>query len=192
MEEEYAALMSSGAWDLVPLPHGADVVTGKWIFKHKFKADETLERYKAHWVLHGFTQRPSVDYDETFSPVVKTATVHTVLSLSLSQDWPLHQLDIKNAFLHGTLTETIYCTQLTGFFDTAQSDLVCHLNKSLYSLKQAPQTWYNRFATYLLYLGLVEAKLDTSLFIFHRGSETIYFLLYIDDIVLIASITELL
>jgi hypothetical protein len=99
----------------------------------------------------------------------------------------VHHLDVKNAFLHGMLTETVYYTQHTEFFDTSQPDLVCCLNKSLYGLKQAPQVWYNRFATYLLSLGFV-----TSLFIFHRGSETIFLLLYVDDIVLTASSTELL
>jgi hypothetical protein len=65
--------------------------------------------------------------------------VHTVLSLTLSRDWLIHQLDVKNAFLHGTLTETVYCTHPTGFFDPAQPDLVCRLNKLLYGLKQAPR-----------------------------------------------------
>jgi hypothetical protein len=80
-----------------------------------------------------------VDYDETFSPVVKFATSRTVLSLALSRDWAIHQLDIKNAFLHGTLTETVYCSQPTDFVDEARPDLVCLLNRSLYGLKQAPQ-----------------------------------------------------
>jgi hypothetical protein len=70
------------------------------------------------------------------------------------------------------LTETVYCTKFTGFFDPALPDMVYHLNKSLYGLKQAPQAWYNRFASYLLSLGFVEAKLDTSLFIFCWVSET--------------------
>jgi hypothetical protein len=109
MLEEYDALLQNHTWDLVPRPRQANVVTGKWIFKHKFSADGTLERYKARWVLRGFTQRPGVDFAETFSPVVKPATVRTVLSLALSRRWPVHQLDVKNAFLHGTLTETVYC-----------------------------------------------------------------------------------
>jgi hypothetical protein len=88
-------------------PPGANVVTDKWIFKHKFKTDRTLKSYKACWVLRGFTQHPSVDYDETSSPIVKSATVLTVMSLDLSRDWPVHQLDVKNAFLYGTLTETV-------------------------------------------------------------------------------------
>jgi hypothetical protein len=81
MEAEYSALLANNTWDLLPRPPRANVVTGKWVFKHKFKADGSLEQYKARWVLRGFTQRPGVDFAETFSPVVKPATVRTVLSL---------------------------------------------------------------------------------------------------------------
>jgi hypothetical protein len=84
-EEEHRALISNNTWDLVSRPPGTNVVSGKWIFKHKFNADGTLERYKARWVVRGFTQRPGIDFDETFSPVVKPATVRTVLSLALSR-----------------------------------------------------------------------------------------------------------
>ena len=94
----------------MPRPSGCNVVTAKWFWTHKRRADGTLERYKARWVLRGFTQRPGVYYDETFSPVVKPAMVRTVLSLALSHTWPVHQLDVKNAFLHGTLSETVYCS----------------------------------------------------------------------------------
>jgi hypothetical protein len=90
MEEEYTALLANQTWELVPRPPGSNVVTGKWIWTHKRRADGTLERYKARWVLWGFTQRPGVDYDETFSPVVKPATVRTVLSLALARSWPVH------------------------------------------------------------------------------------------------------
>jgi hypothetical protein len=100
MEEECEALQANHTWDLVPRPHGANVVTGKWIFKLKLHADGSLERYKVRYVLRGFTQRPGVNYDETFSLVVKPATVQTVLTLALSRDWPVHQLNVKNAFLH--------------------------------------------------------------------------------------------
>jgi hypothetical protein len=137
--EEYAALLANHTWDLVPRPPGTNVVTGKWLFRHKLTSAGSLDRYKAHWVLRGFTQRPGVDYDETFSPVVKFATVRAVLSLVLSRDWVIHQLDVKNAFLHGTLTETVYCSQPIGFVDADRPDLVCRLNRSLYGLKQAPQ-----------------------------------------------------
>jgi hypothetical protein len=192
MEEEFAALIANNTWDLVPRPVGSNVITGKWIFNHKFNSDCSLERYKARWVLRGFTQPPGVDYDETFSPVVKSATVRTVLSLVVSRSWPVHQFYVKNVFLHGTLSETVYCSQPTGFVDPAQSNCVYLLNKSLYGLKQAPRAWYSWFATYITSLGFVEAKSDTSLFIFRRGTDTVYMLLYVDNIVLTASSVALL
>ena len=187
MEEEYEALMANQTWDLVPRPPGGNVVTGKWIWTHKRHADGSLDRYKARWVLRGFTQRPGVDYDETFSPVVKPATVRTVLSLALSRSWPVHQLDVKNAFLHGTLSETVYCSQPAGFVDPSRPEMVCRLHKSLYGLKQAPRAWYSRFATFLVSLGFTECKSDTSLFVYSRGSDMAYLLLYVDDIILTAS-----
>jgi hypothetical protein len=123
---------------------------------------------------------------------VKPATVRTVLSLALSRSWPVHQLDVKNAFLHGTLLETVYCSQPAGFVDSRRPDMVCRLNKSLYGLKQAPRAWYSRFATFLLTLGFTEAKSNTSLFVYRRGDETSYLLLYVDDIVLTAPSQQLL
>jgi hypothetical protein len=192
MEEEYVALLANHTWDLVPCPPGTNVVTSKWLFRHKLTSDISLNRYKARWVLRGFTQRPGVDYDETFSPVVKFATVRTVLSLALSRDWAIHQLDVKNPFLHGTLTETVYYSQPTGFVNADRPDLVCRLNRSLYGLNQAPRAWYSRFASYLASIGFVEAKSDTSLFIYRRGDDTVYLLLYVDNIVLTTSTTDLL
>jgi len=135
MEEEYAALLANQTCDLVPRPSVCNVVTGKWIWTHNQRADGTPDRHKARWVLRGFTQRPGVDYDETFSPVGKPATVRTVLSLALSRSWPVHQLDVKNAFLNSTLTETVYCSQPAGFVDSSRPEMVCRLNKSLYGLK---------------------------------------------------------
>jgi hypothetical protein len=192
MEEEYAALLANRTWDLVPRPPGSNVIIGKWIWTYKRWADGTLERYKACWVLRGFTQWPGVDYDETFSPVVKPATVRTVLSLALTRSWPVHQLDVKNAFLHGLLIETVYYSQPARFVDSSCPDMVCRLNRSLYGLKQAPRVWNHRFAAFLRSLGFVEAKSDMSLFIFHHGAEIAYLLLYVDDIVLTASSESLL
>jgi hypothetical protein len=192
MVDEYGALLSNGTWELVARPRGSNVVTGKWVFTHKLRVDGSFDRYKAHWVLRGFTQHPGVNYDETFSPVVKPATVRTVLATAVSHNWPVQQLDVKNVFIHDTLSETVFCSQPTGFVDLAHPDLVCRLHKSLYGLKQAPRAWYNRFTTYLLSLGFVEAKADTPLFIFRRGADTVYPLISVDDIILTASSTTLL
>jgi hypothetical protein len=119
MEEEFAALIINNTWDLVPHPIGSNIIIDKWIFKHKFNSNGSLERYKARWVLRGFTQRPDVDYDEIFSPIVKPVTVCTVLSLVVSRSWPVHQLNAKNVFLHVTLLVIVYCSQPTGFVDPA-------------------------------------------------------------------------
>ena len=96
------------------------------------------------------------------------------------------------AIPNGTLTETVYCEQPSGFVDSALPDHVCRLNKSLYGLKQAPRAWYSRFASHIRTLGFVGARSDTSLFIYRHGTDTAYLLLYVDDIVLTASSTLLL
>ena len=176
----------------MPRPSGINVFIGKWVFRRKFLSDGSHDRYKARLVLRGFTQRPGIDYDETFSPVVKPATIRVVLTLALSRSWPIYQLDVKNAFLHGTLTETVYCAQPTGFVDSSRADYVCRLNKSLYGLKQAPRAWHSRFASHITSLGFMEAKSDTSLFIYCQGGVVAFLLLYVDDIVLTASSTSFL
>lgn len=118
MEEEFSALQANHTWDLVPCLSMTNLVTRKWIFKHKFKADGSLGRYKARCVLCGFTQCPSIDFDETFSPIVKLANIRLVLSFAISRSWPIHQLDVKDAFLHYLLTKTVYCSQPAGFEDS--------------------------------------------------------------------------
>lgn len=192
MEAEFQALLSNNTWSLVPKPPGRNIVSGKWFFRHKLKEDGTLDRYKARWVVRGFTQRPGVDYGETYSPVVKSATIRTILTIASSRDWPVHQLDVNNAFLHGILDEHIYARQPAGFIDSTHADHVCKLNKSLYVLKQAPRAWYIRFASFLGALGFTPTKSDHSLFVLRRGSESVYLLLYVDDIVVTASSVSLL
>jgi hypothetical protein len=129
--EEYETLLFNNTWDLVLRPPRANLVIDMLIFKHKFKADGSLDRYKACWVLWGFTQYLGVDYDETFSPVMKPMIVRTLLILAISKGMHVHQLDVKNTFLHDTLIKTVCCYQPTSFVDPAHPQLVCRLNKSL-------------------------------------------------------------
>jgi histone deacetylase 1/2 len=187
MQDEFDALKANSTWTLVPRPPRANIITGKWVFRHKLKSDGTLDRYKARWVVRGFNQRPGVDFGETFSPVIKPATVRTVLHIAASRAWPVHQLDISNAFLNGVLTERVYCQQPTGFVDASQPDHVCLLSKSLYGLRQAPRAWYTRIGSFLARIGFTSTRSDTSLFVLRRGTETAYLLLYVDDIILTAS-----
>ena len=186
MRDEYFALMNNSTWSLVPKPACVNMVPGKWILRDKFNADGSLARYKARYVVRGFTQQEGVDYDETFSPVVKPSTIRVILSLATSQSWPIHQLDVKNAFLHGELNETV-CAQPAGFVDPARPDHVCLLHKSLYGLKQAPRQWFLLFKQYLLSLGFSASRSDSSLYILHRGTSIAYLLVYVDDIILTAN-----
>jgi hypothetical protein len=192
MTEEYRALLGNDTWDLVPPPRNANIVSGKWVFCHKLKPDGSLDRYKARWVLRSFSQEQGVDFDETFSSVVKPATVRIVLSIALSLKWETRQLDVKNAFLHGKLAEIVYSRQPTGFIESTSPEHVYRLNRSLYGLKQAPRAWYQRFATFITSIGFTCSCSDTSLFVLQCTEGTTFLLLYIDDIVLTASSTRLL
>jgi hypothetical protein len=142
MQEEIDALQVNRTWELVSRPRHGNIITGKWVFRHKMRADGSLERYKACWVVRGFTQRPGVDFTETFSPVVKPASIRTVLTIAASRSWQVHQLDVKNAFLHGFIDEEVFCLQPAGFVDQDHPDHVCRLGRSLYGLKQAPRAWF--------------------------------------------------
>jgi hypothetical protein len=160
--------------------------------RHKFHSDGKLERYKARWAVRGFHQRPGIDFGETFSPVIKPATIRTVLTLVASKQWPAHQLDVSNAFLHGHISERVLCQQPTGFEAHDQPDVICLLLRSLYGLRQAPRAWFTRFVDHALALGILQSKADPSLFIYGHGASMAYLLLYVDDIILSASTTTLL
>ncbi|XP_073358172.1 uncharacterized mitochondrial protein AtMg00820-like [Aegilops tauschii subsp. strangulata] len=105
MQEEFDALLRNRMWQLVPRPRHANVITGKWVFKHKLRPNGTLDLYKARWVVRGFRQHAGIDFTDTFVPVVKPGTIRTVLHLAVSRAWPVHQMDVSNAFLHGHLEE---------------------------------------------------------------------------------------
>ncbi|XP_061999292.1 uncharacterized mitochondrial protein AtMg00810-like [Rosa rugosa] len=124
----------------------------KWVFRIKRKSDNYVERYKARLVAKGFHQQQDIDYDETFSPVIKLVTIRTVITIVVSRSWPLRQLDVKNAFLHGILKEDVFMIQ----------------NLTMSSIA------------------------DSSLFIYRHGPHIIYFLLYLDDIVVTGSDDRLL
>jgi hypothetical protein len=139
MQAEFHALLSNNTWTLCPRPLNQKVIRNKWVFKLKQRADGTIERYKARLVAKGFDQEEGVDYHETFSNVIKPATIRLVLALAVHFNWAIHQLDISNAFLHGYLEEEVLMEQPKGFEDPHLPDHVCRLHKSIYGLKQAPR-----------------------------------------------------
>lgn len=191
MSKEFDALIRNNTWELVPPHPSLNLVGCKWVFRIKRHPDGTIDRCKARLVAKGFHQRPGIDYDETFSPVIKPTMVRVIISLALFRGWSLRQLDVNNAFLHGQLEEEVYMAQPPGFKDLQQPTHVCRLKKALYGLKQA-QAWYNELRQFLFSNGFVNSKSDTSLFIYKQMSFTFFLLVYVDDIIIIGSDNRLL
>ncbi|GKE21130.1 ribonuclease H-like domain-containing protein [Tanacetum coccineum] len=115
MYDAYNALIKNNTLVLLLKPPNGNVVRSMWLFRHKYHADGSLSRYKARLVANRRSQQFGVDCDDTFSHVIKPATVRTVPSLALSQNWPIHQFDVKNAFLNGDHSETVYMYQPPGY-----------------------------------------------------------------------------
>jgi hypothetical protein len=120
MDEEYRALMKNNTWHLVSPSSASNIIDCKWVFKIKRKHDGSVERYKVRLVAKGFKQRFGIDYSDTFSPVVKLASIHIVLSLAVSQGRCLRQLNVQNAFLHGLLDEEVYMRQPSSYVDSSK------------------------------------------------------------------------
>ena len=138
--EERGALERNHTWEVVELPRRKTIVGCKWVFIVKFNADVRVNRYKARLVTKGFTQTFGIDYNETFAPIAKLNSIKDLLSVAANLNWPLQQLDVKNAFLNGDLHEEVYMDPPLGF--RHKENLVCKLKKSLYGLKQSPREWF--------------------------------------------------
>jgi hypothetical protein len=186
MELEMRALHQNGTWELVPLPPHKKTVGCKWVFTVKFNPDGSVERLKARLVAKGYTQTYGIDYDETFSPVAKISSVRVLISLAANLDWPLFQLDVKNAFLHGDLHEEVYMEQPPGFVAQGKSQgHVCKLKKALYGLKQSPRAWFEKFSEAVLKFGLQRCQTNHSAFHLHTSAGYIFLVVYVEDIVII-------
>ena len=113
-------------------------------------------------------------------------TIRTIMVIAASKRWPLCQMDVKNAFLHGDLKENIYMTPPPSMF-THPSDKVCWLKRSLYGLKQAPRAWFEKFRTTLLKLKFIQSQYDSSLFLQQTTTGIVALLVYVDDIIITGS-----
>ncbi|KAG7599135.1 GAG-pre-integrase domain [Arabidopsis suecica] len=188
MDNEVDALEETETWTICTLPPDKTPIGCKWVFKVKFNSDGSVERYKARLVAKGYTQKEGIDYNETFSPVVKLTTVKLVLALSAIYNFSLTQLDISNAFLNGDLDEEIYMKLPPGYADkegiSLPQNAVCKLQKSLYGLKQASRQWFLKFSSTLITLGFIASYADHTCFLKITDTLFLCVLVYVDDIII--------
>jgi len=192
MIEEMKALEQNNTWDLVTLPPNKKAIGCKWVFSVKMNADGSVSRLKARLVAKGYAQTYGIDYAETFSPVAKMTSIRLFISLAARFNWKLHQLDIKNAFLHGDLAEEVYMEQPPGFVAQGETNRVCRLKKSLYGLKQSPRAWFGKLSLAIEKYGICflsnheenHSKSDHSVFYKHSEHGLILLVVYVDDIVI--------
>ena len=144
-----------------------------------------IERYKARLVAQGYSQTEGIDFNETFAPVAKFASIRALLALAAIYDLEIHQMDVKTAFLNGDLEEEIYMVQPEGFVVSGKEQLVCKLNKSLYGLKQASRAWYQKMDQALLDVKFHRLQADSCVYVFRRDSLVIFVALYVDDLLLL-------
>ncbi|KAL5757095.1 hypothetical protein ACOSQ2_021841 [Xanthoceras sorbifolium] len=188
MQEEVESLHKNRTWDLVKPPKDKKIVGCKWVFKRKEGIPGIEDaKYKARLVAKGYSQVHGVDFNDVFSPVVKHSSIRVLLALVAMHNLELEQLDVKTAFLHGELEETIYMQQPEGFEIEGKKDHVCLLKKSLYGLKQSPRQWYKRFDSFMIGHGYSRSQYDSCVYFRKlKDGSFVYLLLYVDDMLIAA------
>ena len=180
MKEEHDALIKNGTWTLVKKPVGVNVIDNRWIYKIKRNtSDNSISRYKARLVARGFTQEFGVNYNETFSPVVRFTSIRLILAIAAIKRMKLQQFDVKTAFLNGELEDDVYMKQPIGFSDN--SGKVCKLNKGLYGLKQASRVWNKKFKFFIELFGFIACKADPCVFVSNKNNQLLILAIHVDD-----------
>jgi hypothetical protein len=186
MNSEITALKENNTWSFTSLPAGHRLIGCKWVFKVEYQSNGSIERYKARLVAKGYTQPEGIDYTKTFAPVAKLITVRCLLTVATVCNWPLHQMDVHNAFLHGDLHEEVYMLPPPGYRRQGEHT-VCRLHKSIYGLKQASRSWFCKFSSAIQHIGFFQSKVDYSMFTQTQGKSFTVILLYVDDIIIIGN-----
>lgn len=183
MITEIVALEWQHTWDICDLPSGKTMIDSQWVYKNKYNANGTIERYKSHVVVCGNKQVAGEEYNETFAPVMCMATIRTLLRPVAANKWEVFQMDVNIAFFHGDLKEEVYMKLPPGF-RPSRPNKVCRLGKSLYGLKQAPRCWFKKLSDALLKFGFVQAYDDYFLFSYNKKGMVIHVLVYVDDLII--------
>ncbi|KAK4388297.1 Retrovirus-related Pol polyprotein from transposon RE1 [Sesamum angolense] len=183
MQYELDALERNQTWDLCDLPANKKTIGSRWVYKVKLLPDGSVDRYKARLVSKGYSQIEGVDYFDSFSPVAKTVTVRLFLATASSYSWPISQLDVNNAFLHGHLEEEVYMPPPEGYLQ-ARPGQVCRSKRSLCGLKHASRQWNIELTSKLESHGFTRSPHDHCFFTKGNGPSFMALLVYIDDILI--------
>lgn len=184
IKSEFDSLVANNTWEKVDAPKGVKIVGSRWCFDLKFNAEGEITRYKARFVVQGFSQTLGLDYFETYAPVVHMNTVRTVLALAATYDWNTVQMDVETAFLNAFVKEDIYVRQSEGHIEPGDVGKVYKLKKSLYGLKQSPRNWNNTITEFLLELGFEQSEHDACLFMKRDQAGIVILALYVDDLIM--------
>lgn len=182
MESEIKSIIHNQVWTRVDRPPGVKPIGCRWIFKVKHDKDGKAIRYKARLVAKGFSQRPGIDYKETYAPVMRLSSLKLLLALAVEKDLSIDYADIQCAYLHGDLKETVYMEQPEGF-SSGNSDQVCLLKKALYGLKQAGRAWYQKLTDALLPMGFKSSDIEPCVFTLKKGNSLVIVAIWVDDCV---------
>ena len=161
-----------------------NIINSKWVFKRKLGPNGEVCSYKARLVAQGFLQKAGVDYDETFSPVVRFESVRTILALASKHGLHVHHMDVDSTFLNGELEEDLFMYQPVGINQFDKKGLICKLNKSLYGLKQAPKCWNSSLDSYLKDLNFEQSKTDSCVYTKLIDNVPCFVAIYVDDIII--------
>ncbi|GJZ94829.1 putative ribonuclease H-like domain-containing protein [Tanacetum coccineum] len=170
-------------WRLVDLPKGKHAIGKKWVYGNKKDERGIVVRNKARLVAQGYTQEERIDYDEVFAPVARIEAIRLFLAYASFMGFIMYQMDVKSAFLYGTIEEEVYVCQPPGFEDPQFLDKVYNVEKALYGLHQAPRAWYETLSTYLLENGFRRGLIDKTLFIKKSKGDILLVQVYVDDII---------
>lgn len=185
MKSEIDSLLENDTWVCIDKPTGVNVVKTKWVFKLK-KEQEGKVRYKARLVMKGFTQKKGIDYDETYSPVVRYSSLRYLIALATRHELEIHQMDAVTAFLQGELNEDIYAEKPEGI-EIGSKDQVLKLKKAIYGLKQSSLVWNMKLNRALQKLGLQRSKVDPCIYYHHDGRGMTFLAIYVDDILMFSN-----
>ena len=189
MKQEIKSIEENKTWELPP---GEKIIGLKWIYKLKKDASGKIVKHKARLVAKGYVQEHGVDFDEVYAPVTRLETVRLLLALSAKNNWQVHHLDVKTAFLNGDIQENVYVAQPKGFKIAGQEHLVYKLSKALYGLRQAPRAWYAKLNSCLLSLGFSRCPYEHAVYTRKERGESLIVAVYVDDILVTGTSIEVI